>query len=78
MEVTNALTGRKYILSVRPPSEHPYLSLFWSIVTTDLDDIVQDADLTEWVEVPVVLCTFANGDGFQGGQNNKLEHWHEI
>ncbi len=42
----------------------PYLRLFQSIVTEDLDDIVQNADLQEWQEVFVVLCTFAKGDEF--------------
>ncbi|KAG8216349.1 hypothetical protein J3R82DRAFT_6428 [Butyriboletus roseoflavus] len=47
-------------------TEHPYLRLFQSIVTNDLDDVVQNADLTEWAEVFVVLCTFASGDEFGG------------
>ena len=47
-------------------TEHPYLRLFQSIVTNDLDDVVQNADLTEWAEVFVVLCTFATGDEFGG------------
>ena len=50
----------------RQTHEHPYLRLFQSIVTNDLDDVVQNADLTEWAEVFVVLCTFANGDEFGG------------
>lgn len=47
-------------------TEHPYLRLFQSIVSNDLDDVVQNADLTEWAEVFVVLCTFANADEFGG------------
>ena len=50
----------------RQTTEHPYLRLFQSIVTNDLDDVVQNADLTEWAEVFVVLCTFASGDEFSG------------
>ena len=42
----------------------PYLRLFQSIVTEDLDDIVQNADLQEWQEIFVVLCTFAKADEF--------------
>lgn len=42
----------------------PYLRLFQSIVTEDLDDIVQNADLQEWREAFVVLCTFAKADEF--------------
>ncbi len=42
----------------------PYLRLFQSIVTEDLDDIVQNAEWQEWQEVFVVLCTFAKGDEF--------------
>ncbi|EJD05585.1 WD40 repeat-like protein [Fomitiporia mediterranea MF3/22] len=42
----------------------PYLRLFQSIVTEDLDDIVQNADLQEWREIFVVLCTFAKPDEF--------------
>ncbi|EIW51602.1 uncharacterized protein TRAVEDRAFT_176166 [Trametes versicolor FP-101664 SS1] len=44
----------------------PYLRLFQSIVTNDLDDIVQNADLQEWQEIFVVLCTFANQEEFSG------------
>ena len=47
-------------------TEHPYLRLFQSIITHDLDDVVQNADLAEWAEVFVVLCTFASGDEFGG------------
>lgn len=44
----------------------PYLRLFQSIVSEDLSDVVQNADLTEWQEVFVVLCTFARVDEFNG------------
>ncbi|KAG9311858.1 hypothetical protein JVU11DRAFT_8110 [Chiua virens] len=47
-------------------TQHPYLRLFQSIVTNDLDDVVQNAHLSEWAEVFVVLCTFASGDEFGG------------
>lgn len=43
---------------------HPYLRLFQSIVTNDLSDIVQNADLQEWQEIFVVLCTFATQEEF--------------
>ncbi|KAF8816748.1 hypothetical protein BYT27DRAFT_7181181 [Phlegmacium glaucopus] len=42
----------------------PSLRLFQSIVTNDLSDIVQNADLQEWREIFVVLCTFASQDEF--------------
>jgi protein transport protein SEC31 len=42
----------------------PYLRLFQSIVTNDLSDIVQNADLQDWQEIFVVLCTFASQDDF--------------
>ncbi|KAL1685967.1 hypothetical protein GGG16DRAFT_65216 [Schizophyllum commune] len=42
----------------------PYLRLFQSIVSNDLSDIVQNADLQEWQEIFVVLCTFASQDEF--------------
>lgn len=42
----------------------PYLRLFQSIVSNDLADIVQNADLQEWQEIFVVLCTFAGQDEF--------------
>ncbi|PFH49472.1 hypothetical protein AMATHDRAFT_76183 [Amanita thiersii Skay4041] len=42
----------------------PYLRLFQSIVTNDLSDIVQNADLQEWKEIFVVLCTFATNEEF--------------
>lgn len=42
----------------------PYLRLFQSIVSDDLTDVVQNADLNEWQEIFVVLCTFAKPDEF--------------
>ncbi len=42
----------------------PYLRLFQSIVSDDLSDVVQNADLGEWQEIFVVLCTFAKQDEF--------------
>ncbi|KAI0687703.1 hypothetical protein BC835DRAFT_1376066 [Cytidiella melzeri] len=50
----------------RRTTDLPYLRLFQSIVTNDLDDIVQNADLKEWQEIFVVICTFANQDEFSG------------
>ncbi|TFK85253.1 hypothetical protein K466DRAFT_588247 [Polyporus arcularius HHB13444] len=50
----------------RRTTAFPYLRLFQSIVTNDLDDIVQNADLQEWQEIFVVLCTFASQDEFSG------------
>jgi protein transport protein SEC31 len=48
----------------RRTPESPYLRLFQSIVTDDLSDVVQNADLAEWQEIFVVLCTFAGADDF--------------
>ena len=48
----------------RRSSSLPSLRLFQSIVTNDLSDIVQNADLQEWREIFVVLCTFASQDEF--------------
>ncbi|CAL1708455.1 unnamed protein product [Somion occarium] len=48
----------------RRTTAHPYLRLFQSIVTNDLADIVQNADLQEWQETFVVLCTFAGQEDF--------------
>lgn len=42
----------------------PYLRLFQSIVSDDLIDVVQNADLNEWQEIFVVLCTFARAEEF--------------
>ncbi|CAO1624180.1 unnamed protein product [Parajaminaea phylloscopi] len=42
----------------------PYLRVFQSIVSDDLTDIVQNADLNEWQEIFVVLCTFAKAEEF--------------
>ncbi|KAI0747191.1 hypothetical protein C8Q80DRAFT_1179960 [Daedaleopsis nitida] len=50
----------------RRTTAFPYLRLFQSIVTNDLDDIVQNADLQEWQEIFVVLCTFASQEEFSG------------
>lgn len=48
----------------RHTTSFPYLRLFQSVVTNDLADIVQNADLGEWKEIFVVLCTFAKEDEF--------------
>ncbi|EAU82970.2 structural molecule [Coprinopsis cinerea okayama7 len=45
-------------------ADQPYLRLFQSIVTNDLADIVQNADLQEWQEIFVVICTFASQEEF--------------
>ncbi|KAF5318593.1 hypothetical protein D9619_010994 [Psilocybe cf. subviscida] len=42
----------------------PYLRLLQSIVGNDLTDIVQNADLEEWREIFVVICTFASDQDF--------------
>ena len=42
----------------------PFLRVFQSIVTEDLADIVQNADLSEWKVIFVVLCTFAKDSEF--------------
>jgi protein transport protein SEC31 len=42
----------------------PSLRLFQSIVTNDLGDVVQNADLQEWRDIFVVLCTFALEEDF--------------
>ncbi|KAF8324282.1 uncharacterized protein EI90DRAFT_3000716 [Cantharellus anzutake] len=42
----------------------PYLRLFQSVVTNDLADVVQNADLSEWKEIFVVVCTFARAEEF--------------
>ncbi|KAJ2917891.1 hypothetical protein MD484_g2503, partial [Candolleomyces efflorescens] len=43
-----------------------YLRLFESVVTDDLEDVVQNVELGEWKEVFVVICTFAPQDKFAG------------
>ncbi|KAI7957468.1 hypothetical protein MJO28_004563 [Puccinia striiformis f. sp. tritici] len=43
---------------------HPYLRLYQSIVLDDLMDVVQNAELSEWQEIFVVLCTFAKKEEF--------------
>lgn len=48
----------------RHTSSTPYLRLFQSVASNDLGDIVQNADLADWQEVFVVLCTFARKDEF--------------
>ncbi|KAG8985457.1 protein transport protein S31 [Tulasnella sp. JGI-2019a] len=48
----------------RQTTSLPYLRLYQSIVSNDLTDIVQNADLREWQEIFVILCTFARQDEF--------------
>lgn len=42
----------------------PFLRVYQSIVTEDLADIVQNADLNEWRVIFAVLCTFAKDAEF--------------
>ena len=44
----------------------PYLRLYQSVVGNDLADVVQNADLKEWQEVFVILCTYATQEEFAG------------
>ncbi|KAF9331590.1 protein transport protein S31 [Podila minutissima] len=41
-----------------------YLRLLQSVVNGDLEDVVEHADLVDWQEVVVILCTFARPDEF--------------
>ncbi|KAI5474282.1 hypothetical protein MNV49_003665 [Pseudohyphozyma bogoriensis] len=50
----------------RQTSALPYLRVFQSIVANDLTDVVQNADLEDWQEIFVVLCTFAKSEEFSG------------
>ena len=43
-----------------------YLQLFQSVVTDDLTNTMQNADLQDWQEIFVVLRTFARGNEFGG------------
>lgn len=65
----------------RQTNSLPYLRVFQSIVGNDLSDVVQNADLADWQEIFVVLCTFAQPDEFPGltaqlGQ--RLEYQHTV
>ncbi|KAG0004438.1 protein transport protein S31, partial [Modicella reniformis] len=42
----------------------PYIRLLQSVVTGDLEDVVRNADLVDWQEIVVILCTFARPDEF--------------
>ena len=48
----------------RRAAQIPSLGLFQSIVTSDLGDVVQNADLQEWRDTFVVLRTFASEEEF--------------
>ncbi|WWC59727.1 uncharacterized protein I303_102289 [Kwoniella dejecticola CBS 10117] len=48
----------------RQTASLPFLRVFQSIVTEDLVDIVQNADLSEWKVAFVVICTFAKESEF--------------
>ncbi|EPQ53749.1 hypothetical protein GLOTRDRAFT_122261 [Gloeophyllum trabeum ATCC 11539] len=61
---TELLQRTQKIYFERCTTSSPYLRLFQSIVTNDLADIVQNADLREWQEIFVVICTFANSEEF--------------
>ncbi|KAG1814997.1 uncharacterized protein BJ212DRAFT_1481536 [Suillus subaureus] len=56
----------------RRTTSYPYLRLFQSIVTNDLSDIVQNADLQEWQEIFVVLVLeFQSSLMREGGAENE-------
>ena len=55
-------TQRAYF--ARHAQNVPYLRVLQSIVTEDLRDVVANADLAEWQEIFVVLCTFAKAEDF--------------
>ncbi|KAG0303589.1 protein transport protein S31 [Dissophora globulifera] len=48
----------------RRASSTPYIRLLQSVVTGDLEDVVRNADLADWQEIVVILCTFARPDEF--------------
>lgn len=48
----------------RHAEQNPCLRLLQSIVLGDLTDVVANADLSEWHEIFVVLCTFARAEDF--------------
>ena len=50
----------------RQTASLPYLRVLQAVVGGDLTDVVQNADLAEWEEIFVVLCTFAAADEFPG------------
>lgn len=67
----------------RHASRLPYLRLLQSIVTEDLTDVVQNADLAEWQEIFVVLCTFARQEDFSSlaerlGQRLEDRYLHSV
>ena len=52
---------QKAYFEAHTSSDGSSLRLFQSIVQNDLQDIVQNAELSEWKEIFVVLCTFVPG-----------------
>ena len=48
----------------RQTTSLPYLRVYQSIVTEDLADIVQNADLSEWKAIFAVVCTFSREGDF--------------
>ncbi|KAF9926504.1 protein transport protein S31 [Linnemannia zychae] len=48
----------------RRAASTPYIRLLQSVVTGDLEDVVRNADLVDWKEIVVILCTFARPDDF--------------
>ncbi|KAF9325461.1 protein transport protein S31, partial [Linnemannia elongata] len=48
----------------RRAASTPYIRLLQSVVTGDLEDVVRNADLVDWQEIVVILCTFARPDDF--------------
>ncbi|KAF9386751.1 protein transport protein S31 [Mortierella sp. AD011] len=48
----------------RRAASTPYVRLLQNVVTGDLEDVVRNADLADWKEIVVILCTFARPEEF--------------
>ncbi|KAK9729369.1 protein transport protein S31 [Basidiobolus ranarum] len=67
---------------VRMSKTTPYIRVLQSVITGDLTDVVENADLSEWNEILVILCTYSRAEEFPGlcerlGQRIEAE-WHRV
>ncbi|ORX82954.1 WD40 repeat-like protein [Basidiobolus meristosporus CBS 931.73] len=60
----------------------PYIRILRSVISGDLDDIVENADIGEWDEILAILCTYSSSENFADlceKLGSRLEaEWHKT
>ncbi|ORX90873.1 WD40 repeat-like protein [Basidiobolus meristosporus CBS 931.73] len=63
---TELLTRTQEAYFKRMSKTTPYIRVLQSVITGDLNDVVENADLSEWNEILVILCTYSRAEEFAG------------